>query len=138
MASTPRDMSMPMAGEPAGGALAIDETARLIASDKVDGTAVYDRAANRLGSVENAMIDKYSGQVAYVVISFGGFLGIGAQYHPLPWKKLTYDNSVGGYVVDVTREQLERAPHYAADEQPWSNPAYGRSVYDYYEVPYYM
>jgi len=136
MVSTSRDMSM--TGERAGAGLAIAETARLIASDKVEGTAVYDRGANHLGSVQNAMIDKYSGQVAYVVISFGGFLGIGTQYHPLAWKKLTYDNSVGGYVVDVPRELLERAPHYAADEEPWTDPGYGRSVYDYYGVPYYM
>ncbi len=136
MDSTSRDMSM--TGERAGAGLAIDETARLIASDKVEGTAVYDGTATHLGSVQNAMIDKFSGQVAYVVISFGGFLGIGTQYYPLPWKKLTYDNSVGGYVVDVTQAQLERAPHYAADEEPWADPGYGRSVYDYYGVPYYM
>ena len=120
------------------GGLAVNETDRMIASDKVEGTSVYDRNANNLGSVYNVMIDKFTGQVAYAVISFGGFLGIGAQYHPLPWKKLTYDRGLGGYVVDVTREQLERAPHYAADRSPWGDPGYGRSVYDYYDVPYYM
>jgi hypothetical protein len=66
------------------------------------------------------MIDKYSGQVAYAVMSFGGFLGIGERYHALPWRMLTYDTGLGGYVVDVTREQLERAPTYARDETPWS------------------
>ena len=120
------------------GSLAADETKRLIASDKVDGTGVYNRAGDHLGSVHNVMIDKVSGQVAYVVIGFGGFLGIGAEYHPLPWKKLTYDPAIGGYVVDATREQLERAPHYGTSDQPWVDPAYGRSIYDYYKVPYYM
>jgi sporulation protein YlmC with PRC-barrel domain len=119
-------------------ALAVNETERLIASDKVEGTAIYDRSGTHLGAVENVMIDKFSGNVTYVVVSFGGFLGIGAHYYPLPWRKLTYDRGLGGYVVDITKSQLERAPHYAADEMPWTNPGYGRSVYDYYDVPYYM
>ena len=66
----------------------IDETGRLIASNKVEGTAVYNRQGERLGSVYNFMVDKISGQVAYAVMSFGGFLGIGDSYHPLPWKSL--------------------------------------------------
>lgn len=119
-----------------GDVVATDETATLIASDKVEGTAVYDRGANRLGTVRNVMIDKRSGQVAYVIISFGGFLGIGEQYHPLPWKSLTYDRGMGGYVVDISRDQLEAAPHYAADEEPWGDPGYGRQVDEYYGLPY--
>jgi hypothetical protein len=118
--------------------VAIDETKRLIASDKVEGTAVYDRHGERLGDVYNFMVDKVSGKVAYAVLSFGGFLGIGERYHPLPWEKLSYDTRMGGYVVDVDRDMLERAPSYARDETPWGDPSYGRSVYGYYGVPYYM
>jgi PRC-barrel domain len=114
------------------GGVAVDETDRLIASDKVEGTAVYDRQGTRLGSVHTVMIDKHSGQVAYAVMGFGGFLGLGERYHPLPWRSLTYDTGLGGYVVDVTREQLERAPSYGRDEAPWGDPAYGRRVSDYY------
>ena len=116
--------------------VAVNETERLIASDKVEGTAVYNRQGEAIGSVYTLMIDKYSGQVAYAVLGFGGFLGIGERYHPLPWKALDYDPKLGGYVVDVTREQLERAPSYASDERPWDNPGYGRSVYDYYGMTY--
>ena len=120
----------------AGGAgVNTDETDRLIASDKVEGTAVYNRAGERLGSVYNVMIDKFSGQVAYAVMSFGGFLGVGERYHPLPWRALTYDTKLGGYVVDLGREQLEGAPSYARDEAPWGDPAYGRGVSGYYGVP---
>jgi len=118
------------------GGVAVDETDRLIASDKVEGTAVYDRNGNRLGSVYNLMIDKYSGQVAYAAMSFGGFLGIGERYHPLPWRMLTYDTGLGGYVVEVTREKLEGAPSYTQDETPWSRPDYGRDVYSHYGMPY--
>jgi hypothetical protein len=65
-----------------------------------------------------------------------GFLGIGERYHPLPWKALTYDTGLGGYVVEVSREQLEAAPSYSRDESPWVTPGYGRSVSDYYGMPY--
>src|ERR671910_130233 len=107
-----------------GAGVDTDETDRLIASDKVEGTAVYNRAGERLGSVHNVMIDKYSGQVAYAAMSFGGFLGIGERYHPLPWRALTYDTGLGGYVVDLGREQLEGAPTLGRDEAPWGDPAY--------------
>ena len=119
-----------------GEGVAVNETERLIASDKVEGTPVYNRQGEAMGSVYTVMIDKYSGQVAYAVLGFGGFLGIGERYHPLPWKALDYDPKLGGYVADVSREQLERAPSYASDEMPWDNPGYGRSVYDYYGMTY--
>lgn len=116
--------------------VATKETGRLIASDKVEGTAVYNREGEHLGSVHNFMVDKESGQVAYAVMSFGGFLGIGESYHPLPWEKLTYDTRMGGYVVDLDRAQLENAPRYESREDPWTDQDYGRSVYDYYGLRY--
>jgi sporulation protein YlmC with PRC-barrel domain len=113
----------------------MEENAQLIASDKVEGTAVYDRSGENLGSIHNVMIDKVSGQVRYAVMSFGGFLGIGSDYHPLPWKDLTYDVGLGGYVIDVTTEKLKEAPHYSEDElAAWDEAAYGRRVADYYAV----
>ncbi len=120
------------------GELPIDETERLIGSDRVEGTDVYDRQGQRLGTVQNFMVDKFTGKVAYAVLSVGGFLGIGARYHPLPWKSLTYDPDLGGFVVDVTRDQLERAPTYEAADRPWSDPRFGRSVYDHYDIPWYQ
>jgi sporulation protein YlmC with PRC-barrel domain len=116
--------------------VAINETDRLISSEKVAGTSVYNRAGESIGSVDSVMIDKRSGQVEYAVMSFGGFLGIGERYHPLPWKALTYDTGIGGYVVDIDPQQLRGAPSYARDEMPWATPGYGRSVTDYYGVPY--
>lgn len=109
------------------------ETADLIASDKVEGTTVYDMRGTKLGTIHNFMVNKQSGQVAYAVLSFGGFLGMGSNYHPLPWNQLTYQPAMGGYVVDLTREQLEGAPTYAAsDTSLWDQPGYGREVDDYY------
>jgi hypothetical protein len=112
---------------------ATNETGDLIASDKVEGTAVYDRNGTKLGSVYNFMVEKRSGHVAYAVMSFGGFLGMGSSYHPLPWNQLTYDPAQGGYVVDLTKEQLEGAPTYSASEESrWSDPTYSRGIDDYY------
>jgi hypothetical protein len=119
-----------------GGAVATDETDRLISSDKAVGTAVYNREAEHIGSVYNLMIDKYSGQVAYAVMSFGGFLGIGESYHPLPWKKLTYDPRLGGYVVDLDGRELETAPSYTLSTMPdWTDRAYAQRVDEFYGVP---
>ncbi len=120
------------------GELPIEETERLIASDRVEGTEVYNRQGQSLGTVQNFMVDKITGRVAYAVMSFGGFLGMGARYHPLPWKSLTYDVDLGGFVVDLSKDQLEGAPSYEAAERPWSDPRFGRSVYDYYNIPWYM
>lgn len=114
----------------------LDETHRLIASNKVEGTHVYNHDGENIGSIYNFMVDKQSGKVSYAVMSFGGFLGLGERYYPLPWDTLTFDPELGGYVVTVTREQLDKAPSYAQDEDPWQDPAYGRNVYGYYGVPY--
>jgi hypothetical protein len=117
---------------------AVEETARLISSDKVEGTAVYNRQDQRLGSVHNFMVDKVSGQVAYAIMSFGGFLGMGEKYHPLPWRVLTYDTRLGGYVVDLDRDRLEGAPVYDPAYYPnWADRSYGNRIDDYYGVPSY-
>ena len=117
--------------------LEADETNRLISSEKVDGTAVYDRRGERLGSVHHLMIDKYSGQVSYAVMSFGGFLGMGESYHPLPWKMLNYDTRLGGYVVDhLDRNRLEGAPSYTSREMPnWDDRSYTRRLDQYWMPP---
>jgi sporulation protein YlmC with PRC-barrel domain len=117
--------------------LANDETDRLISSDKVEGTSVYNPKGDRLGKVHHLMIDKYTGQVAYAVMSFGGFLGIGEKYNPLPWKMLTYDTRLGGYVVDLDRNKLENAPSYtAADAPDWSDRSYTTRIDEYWLVIY--
>src|SRR5947199_2831783 len=111
------------------------ETASLIGSDKVDGTAVYGSDQKRIGSIQRVMIDKISGKVAYAVMSFGGFLGIGEDYYPVPWSTLAYDTSLGGYRTNITREPLDRAPKYS-DSTSWTwNRENDRRVYDHYRAP---
>lgn len=120
-----------------GQPVAYDETQQLISSDKVEGTAVHGPDGERIGSVYTLMIDKQSGQVSYAVVSFGGFLGIGDDYYPLPWKSFEYDTNLGGYRTSITPQQLDKAPRYRADERPWDRPGYGRDVATYYGVPMY-
>ena len=114
------------------------ETDLLIASDKVEGTAVYGTDQNKIGELERVMIDKMSGKVAYAVVSFGGFLGIGEDYYPIPWSTLKYDTNLGGYRVGVTRDQLDKAPKYS-ESTGWNwNRDNDRRVYDYYKAePYW-
>ena len=89
---------------------AIQETGTLIASDKVQGTGVFNAAGDNLGAIHELMIDKPTGKVAYAIMSFGGFLGIGNQFHPLPWSILKYDTTMGGYVVNLDKRKLQGAP----------------------------
>ena len=111
------------------------ETGSLIGSDKVEGTAVYGRDEQKIGSIERVMIDKQSGRVAYAVLSYGGFLGIGDDHYPTPWSSLKYDTRLGGYVVGITADQLQGAPKYGNDNSwNWGDPARARSVNDYYGI----
>src|SRR4051794_24913942 len=107
-------------------------TSDVISSDRVEGTAVYNRAGEKLGSIDHLVIGKRSGQVRYAVLEFGGFLGIGTDRYPLPWSALKYDTELDGYVVPLDKAMLEKAPRYAADQRPEYSDDYGRSVYSYY------
>ncbi len=111
----------------------------LIAAHQVQGTTVYNAALEKLGSVEDVMLDKASGRIAYAILSFGGFLGIGDRYYPLPWAKLNYDTEMGGYIVDIDRDVLEGAPSYTNPAKAaWDDEAWSRGVYTYYGVhPYW-
>ncbi|HZM57174.1 MAG TPA: PRC-barrel domain-containing protein [Acidimicrobiales bacterium] len=109
----------------------------LIAADKVKGTNVYNLAGDKLGSVDDIMIDKVSGRAIYAVMSFGGFLGMGEKYHPLPWATLKYDAQKGGYVINLDKKLLEGAPNYDSGSAFEWTPEYGRKVDSYYKTPSY-
>ncbi len=110
--------------------------AAVISSDHVEGTKVYNTVGDKLGSIDDLMIDKVSGQVRYAVLEFGGFLGMGTDRYPLPWNMLKYDTTKEGYVVPLDKDRLEDAPRYASEERPEYDDAYGRRVNDYYGVPH--
>jgi hypothetical protein len=109
----------------------------LIAAEKVKGTSVYNPDGETLGTIDDVLIDKVSGKAIYAVMSFGGFLGIGEKYHPLPWSTLHYDVSKGGYLVNLDKQKLEGAPTFGMDEDFKWSPDYGRQVDEYYGAPSY-
>jgi hypothetical protein len=116
--------------------MAVENRGDMIASDRVEGTSVYNLQGDKLGHISNFMVDKVSGQVRYAVLAFGGFLGMGNDHYPLPWSMLHYDTGKGGYVVELAREVLDNAPRYTADLRPEYDDSYGRSVYQYYGLAY--
>jgi sporulation protein YlmC with PRC-barrel domain len=120
--------------------VAHDETNRLISASKVEGTAVYNSKGEKLGTVETVMIDKLSGKVAYAVMSFGGFLGLGDKHHPLPWNVLKYDTGQDGYLVNLDKETLEKAPSFGPQETAqWGDDGWNRKVHEYYNAtPYWV
>ena len=105
----------------------------VISSDKVEGSTVYNVAGEKLGSIDDLMIDKLSGQVRYAVLEFGGFLGMGTDRYPIPWKVLRYSTDKGGYVVPLDKAKLEGAPKYAENKAPTFDNEYGTRINSYYD-----
>jgi hypothetical protein len=88
----------------------------LITAERVRGTPVFNNGGERVGHIEDLSIDKVSGEVVYALVAFGGILGIGEKFHPLPWAVLDYDPKQGGYVVPLAKGELDAAPAYTKDE----------------------
>jgi len=110
----------------------------LIESDRVEGTYVYDPQGNNIGSIKRLMIEKIGGKVAYAVMAFDTFLGMGGEEYAIPWSKLDYDTSLGGYRTDITEEQLRGSPIFYRDrDYDWSDRDRERELHDYWRTPYY-
>ena len=109
-----------------------------IQASRVIGTDVFNTAGERIGSIEDVMLDKTSNNIMFAVIGFGGFLGIGEKYHAIPWSTLDYDPAHAGYVVPFTKEQLKAAPvHDINDLTDGDGTSVRDASYDYYRVPPY-
>lgn len=89
---------------------------QLISSNRVQGTEVYGPGGEHVGEIDRLMIERNSGRIAYAVMSFGGFLGMGKDFYPIPWNSLKYDTQLDGYRTDITREMVEGAPRQASGE----------------------
>ncbi len=112
--------------------LETDENVRLISSTKVEGTPVVGTNGETLGTIQSFMVDKYTGRVAYAVMSFGGTMGVGSSLFPLPWPILEYDTDKDGYALDITKEQLADAPRFEPNNEPEFSPEYRRTLIAFY------
>jgi sporulation protein YlmC with PRC-barrel domain len=81
-----------------------------IRAKKVIGTTVKNTAGQKIGQVEDIVLDKQSNRIIFAVVGFGGFLGMNEKFHPVPWSALDYVESEDSYVVPFTKEQLQAAP----------------------------
>ena len=109
------------------------ETSRLISSEKVGGSSVENTRGDNLGHIEEVMIDKISGRVAYAVLNYGSFLGMGGKLFAMPWDMLKYNPQRDAYVVDIPEERLKDAPSFDAGTQPkWGDRTYDKQLHDYY------
>jgi hypothetical protein len=104
----------------------------IIESDRVEGTAVFDRHGNEVGTIKRLLIEKVSGRVLYVDVTFGGFLGVGVHHHTLPWDKLVYDREFGGYRTDITEEQIRGAPPFFGNDV-WHDRNREQQMRDYWK-----
>ncbi|HTT44064.1 MAG TPA: PRC-barrel domain-containing protein [Steroidobacteraceae bacterium] len=106
-----------------------------IRAKKVIGTDVKDGSGQKIGVIEDVVLDKQSNNILFAVVGFGGFLGMKEKYHPLPWEKLDYDEDAGAYCVDVTRGELEAAPVGSIEELTRNDGQFRERAYDYYQTP---
>jgi sporulation protein YlmC with PRC-barrel domain len=105
----------------------------LIPADRVNGTDVYNKAGEKLGKIEDIAIEKISGEVAYAILSFGGVLGLGAKYHPVPWRLLKYDIGRGAYMIPMDKDALTEAPMIDESElSGWDDSLSRDDIYRYY------
>jgi len=112
--------------------LKTDETQELISSEKVDGTSVYSRDGDKLGSIHHVMVGKRDGRVRYAVLSFGGLFE-GDRYYPLPWGALTYNTDLDGYEIALEKEQLKNSPSFERGSEPAFDADYDRKLQGYYD-----
>jgi PRC-barrel domain/Hemerythrin HHE cation binding domain len=112
--------------------LETDENVRLISSKKVEGTPVVDANGSSLGKIDRFMVDKYSGRVAYAVLSFNSTFGLGGSLFPIPWPALEYDVDADAYALSITKQELESAPKFQANSEPEFSPEYRRQILVFY------
>ncbi len=93
---------------------------------------VYSRDGNKLGKVSEVMVDLLTGRIEFAIASFGGFLGLGQKYHPLPFGLLDYREDKGGFMVSAEPALIDGSPAYRVDDAPVFDAAYGDRLHSYY------
>ena len=108
-----------------------------ILASRVKGTNVYNDQGDKIGTVEDVVLDKQSNRIMFAALGFGGFAGIGEKYYPVPWSLLDYRDDKDGYVVPLSKDQLQAAPAYELDDLTKHDGSLGdirEQSYTYYNV----
>jgi sporulation protein YlmC with PRC-barrel domain len=106
---------------------------QLLPASTIEGTAVQNAAGEDLGEINEIMIDLDQGRIAYAVLSFGGFLGLGNKLFAIPWEALKTGPAGDVFILNVPREKLEHAPGFDQDQWPdWADPSWGETIHTYY------
>lgn len=110
-----------------------------VKASSIIGTNVVNGKDENLGDIKEVVIDPNTGKVAYAVVSFGGFLGMGEKLFAVPFSALSYDLEENEYVLDISKERLETAPGFDPDHWPaMTDEKWNRDVYKYYgRSPYW-
>ncbi|MBV9570575.1 MAG: PRC-barrel domain-containing protein [Alphaproteobacteria bacterium] len=107
---------------------------KAILASKVKGTAVYNTTGDKIGHVEDIILDKKSDQILFAALGFGGVLGIGEKYAPVPWSVLDYQPDKGGYVVPLSTDMIQKAPVYNLEDLTKDDGQIRDASYSYYNV----
>ena len=111
---------------------------RVVSAGSMTGGSVRNLSNEDLGNVQEIMLDVNEGSIAYAVLSFGGFLGMGDKLFAVPWKALTLVQGQEHFLLDVDKEVLEDAPGFEKDNWPdFSDPTWGQGIHDHYATPPY-
>lgn len=110
-----------------------------VKASNIIGTPIANPKGESLGDIKEVVIDPNSGRIAYAVVSFGGFLSMGEKLFAIPFSAFEYNLSKNQYILDVSKERLEKAPGFDADHWPsMEDEQWNRDVYDYYDrSPYW-
>ena len=113
---------------------------RVLSASTLAGDRVRNSGGEDLGKVHEIMIDIPSGTVAYAVLAFGGFLGMGDKLFALPWSALTLDEDEKCFVLDIDKRKLESAPGFDKDNWPdMADHTWGTAIFRYYGTkPYWQ
>jgi len=104
----------------------------IIESDRVEGTAVFNRDNHQIGMIQRLLIQKVSGRVLYVDVTFGGFMGMGVHHLTIPWEMLSYDSQLEGYHTDISESQVRNAPMFYDEGQAWPDRQREQALRDYW------
>jgi len=108
---------------------------KAILASKVQGTPVYNTTGQKIGEVEDVVLDKTTDRIMFAALGFGGVLGIGEKYAAVPWSMLDYQPDRGGYVVPMSEDVIKKAPTYDLDDLTNDDGQIREASYTYYNVP---